>query len=94
MMVFDFRRCVLFAAASLVAIQWFASRGALTLSLVASTTDILLGHQPMREQKVVTAEKFKKQPQIIDVMINRSRRTQTSPEEAVAIEVPFRTICE
>ena len=92
-MAFNFRRCLLFAAASLVAIQWFASRGALDLSLVNSTTDIL-GHQPMREQKVVTAEKFNKQPQIIDVMINRSRRTQTSPEEAVAIEVPFRTICE
>jgi hypothetical protein len=93
MMVFNFRRCVLFAAASLVAIQWFASRGTLDLGLVTSTTG-MLGHQPMQEQNVVTAEKYKKQPQIIDVMFNGSRRTQTSPEEAVAIEVPFRTICE
>jgi hypothetical protein len=93
MMAFNFRRCLLFAAASLVAIQWFACRSTLDLSLVTSAADIL-GHPTMQEHKLAAAEKYEEPPQFNYVMLNRRRRAQTSPEEAVAIEVPFRTICE
>ena len=83
----NFRRCALFIAVSLVAIQLLASHGTLDISLVTSDNN---------SEHVVTKETNYSYPlkPFKDVVFNGRRLTESPPDQAIAIEVPFKTICE
>jgi hypothetical protein len=82
----NFRRCALFVAVSLVAIQLLASHGTLDVSLVTSGNSS--EHVTTTEIYNYLYKPFK------DWVFHGRRLTESSPDQAIAIEVPFKTICE
>jgi len=81
-----FHRFMLVAAASLVVIKLLASHGTLDESSVTSGSS---------SEHVATSGSYNNQLEPFNELVLHGRRlTVSSPDQATAIEVPFKTICE
>lgn len=86
MTLINVRRSVLFVVVSLVVIQLLTLIGTFDVSHVASDTN---------GEPVTTAETYKNLLKPFqDLVFNGRRLSAPSPDQAIAIEVPFKTICE
>jgi hypothetical protein len=81
-----FRRCTLFAAASLVlVIKLLASYGTLDVSSVTSGS---------RSEHVATSGSYNNQLKPFNDPVLHGRRKAVSSHQVITIEVPFKTTCE
>lgn len=86
MTIINFRRSVRFVVVSLVVLQLLAFIG--TLDVSRATSDSNGEHVTTTETYQNLLKPFQ------NLVFQRRRLLASSPDQAIAIEVPFKTICE